>query len=188
MAYRGDRNTKYFHMCAKIKVAKARISCLVDGNEVITNSNVIEGRILGYYQHLYAYAGADSEVSTLFDYVPRLVTEDDNAMLIKVPSDVEIRQAIFDLDPSSAAGPNGFNGTFYHFCWDLIKLDICAAVQEFFRLGVIQKFLNLNLVVLLPKVKGACSVSQFRPIALSNFLFKIITKILPSRLSLILNK
>lgn len=90
-------------------------------------------------------------------------------MLTKVPSNLEIRQAVFDLDPSSAAGPDGFSGTFFCHCWSLIEQDGCAAIHEFFWLGVVHKFLNSNLVILLPKVKGACSVSQFRPIALRYF-------------------
>jgi len=43
--------------------------------------------------------------------------------------------------------------------------------------------LNLNIIVLIPKVKGAMSMSDFRPITLSNFQFKIITKILAEKLA-----
>lgn len=40
---------------------------------------------------------------------------------------------------------------------------------------------NNNFIILIPKTKAACSVDQFRPIILGNFLFKIIMKILASR-------
>ncbi|KAM7514245.1 hypothetical protein LguiA_003828 [Lonicera macranthoides] len=50
----GDRNSKFFHTCAKIKVAKAQISCLVDGSNMITDACTIEDRILAYYKTLYS--------------------------------------------------------------------------------------------------------------------------------------
>jgi hypothetical protein len=42
--------------------------------------------------------------------------------------------------------------------------------------------LNSNLLILLPKVPGADRLDNFRPIALANFQFKVITKILADRL------
>ncbi|KAM7517189.1 hypothetical protein LguiA_006772 [Lonicera macranthoides] len=184
----GDRNTKFFHTAAKVKIAKARISCLVEGSTTITAPQEIEDCIVNFYKSLYSSAQSSEIVSSLISYVPHLVSDADNQMLLQVPSDEEVRAAVFGLDPSSAAGPDGFNGYFYHQCWSLVQRDVCKAVQEFFRLGVVHKHLNSNLVILLPKVKGACSVAQFRPIALSNFLFKIITKIISNRVSTIIAK
>lgn len=45
--------------------------------------------------------------------------------------------------------------------------------------------MNSNLVVLIPKTKGAEKIEDFRSIALANFQFKIITKVLANRLALI---
>jgi hypothetical protein len=45
---------------------------------------------------------------------------------------------------------------------------------------------NSNTVVLIPKVQDADTISQFRPITLANFKFKIISKILADRLASIL--
>lgn len=88
-----------------------------------------------------------------------LVTAEDNIFLTTIPSHLEIRNAIFDLDASSVAWPDGFNGDFYHHYWDLIQMDICAAIQDFFKLGVVLQCLNSDLVVLLPNVLGAFSIT-----------------------------
>lgn len=42
---------------------------------------------------------------------------------------------------------------------------------------------NSNLVVLIPKVAEAERIDQYRPIALANFKYKIISKILADRLA-----
>jgi len=48
--------------------------------------------------------------------------------------------------------------------------------------------LNSKLLILIPKVKGADRLDNFRPIALANFQFKIITKILADRVRLVASK
>ena len=61
--------------------------------------------------------------------------------------------------------------------------DVVSVVQDFFSKGVIFPSLNSSFIVLLPKLKDSISIDQFRPIVLSNFLFKISSKILVDRLA-----
>ena len=56
--------------------------------------------------------------------------------------------------------------------------NVVSSVQDFFYSGVITPNLNSNVIVLIPKVPGACSMGDFRPIALA-------TKILAKRLATI---
>jgi len=48
--------------------------------------------------------------------------------------------------------------------------------------------LNYGILVLLPKIKGANQIKQFRPICLLNVIYKIITKVLTIRLNSVINK
>ncbi|KAM3322277.1 hypothetical protein P3S67_003428 [Capsicum chacoense] len=57
----------------------------------------------------------------------------ENDRLCQIPEEQEIKEAVFSLSATSAAGPNGFNETFFQSCWDIIKEDIKAYVQEFFK-------------------------------------------------------
>ncbi|KAG8100302.1 hypothetical protein GUJ93_ZPchr0013g36234 [Zizania palustris] len=43
--------------------------------------------------------------------------------------------------------------------------------------------INFEEIVLLPKIKDACTIKQFRPICLLNVCYKIITRVLAVRLS-----
>jgi hypothetical protein len=60
--------------------------------------------------------------------------------------------------------------------------QVINVVQSFFRDGWILREFNQAFITLIPKKQGACNFSQFRPISLCNFCYKIISKILVSRL------
>lgn len=57
-----------------------------------------------------------------------------------------------------------------------MSADVCKAVMQFFSDGWLLPNLNSNVVVLIPTVANAEKIEQYRPIALANFQFKIITK------------
>lgn len=120
---------------------------------------------------------------SLCDVIPNLVSIEENATLIAIPKASEIKQAVFSLNPNSAPGPDGYSGLFYQKCWDIVGRDVVLCIQAFFKEGWLPPNLNSNLITLIPKVVGADSVSQFRPIAMANFVFKIIPKILADRLA-----
>ncbi|XP_050379798.1 uncharacterized protein LOC126797169 [Argentina anserina] len=100
---------------------------------------------------------------------------------------------IDDLKEISDHVVNCFNGLFttYSFvrdtglvsqCWSLVGVEVVQAVHSFFNTGYILPHFNSNLIILIPKVPGAGTVTQLRPIAISNFIFKLITKILADSL------
>ena len=55
-------------------------------------------------------------------------------------------------------------------------------VQNFFTEGRLLPQLNHTFITLIPKKVGACTSNHFRPISLCNFIYKIISKLLVSRL------
>ncbi|KAL6127132.1 hypothetical protein ACLB2K_075175 [Fragaria x ananassa] len=104
-------------------------------------------------------------------------------MLTSVPLSEEIWAAVKSMDPDSAPGPDGFNGHFFVSCWDVVGVDVVKAVQYFFQHGYLAPSFNSGIIILIPKVDHADSIKQFRPIALTNFAFKIIPKIIAIRLA-----
>ncbi|KAM1702451.1 hypothetical protein ACFXTN_025590 [Malus domestica] len=112
-----------------------------------------------------------------------MASTSENDSLLAVPTFDEVRATIFYMDPNSAPGPDGFGGHFFRAGWDFVGVDVVSAVRSFFLSGYILPNLNSNFVALIPKSPKANTISQFRPIALANFSFKIITKILANRLA-----
>ncbi|KAL6135028.1 hypothetical protein ACLB2K_067256 [Fragaria x ananassa] len=107
----------------------------------------------------------------------------ENEKIIALPSHEEVLSALKGMDSASAPGPDGFNGYFFVSCWDIVGDEVVAAVQYFFRFGTLPASFNSSLITLIPKVDHVDTIMQFRPIALANFVFKIIPKIISIRLA-----
>lgn len=63
-----------------------------------------------------------------------------------------------------------------------MKNDIITLFHDFFNGDVDISRINYGVITLLPKIKEAEKIQQFRPICLLNCLYKLITKTLTIRL------
>jgi hypothetical protein len=86
------------------------------------------------------------------------------------------------MNPSKAAGPDGFSTGFYQKAWSVIGDDFCEAILEFFIHGKLLKEVNSTILTLIPKKKNASSMGDYRPIACCNVVYKCITKTLANRM------
>lgn len=69
-----------------------------------------------------------------------------------------------------------------------MKKEIVAAVQQFFREGMMPVGVNETCILMIPKVTQPESVKDFRPISLCNVLYKIVSKCLVNRLRPLLDE
>jgi hypothetical protein len=90
------------------------------------------------------------------------------------------------MNRDGAPGPDGFGAGFFQEYWEIIKSEVIAATTQFFSSGWLLPGFNSNTIVLIPKNNNADTIEQYRPIALANFQFKIISKIMAVRLAIIL--
>jgi hypothetical protein len=99
-------------------------------------------------------------------------------------TEAEIKKSIDLLLADKALGPDGFMGTFFKSCWDIIKNDVMEAVKAFHDLRCMNlQLINSGNIILLPKKEGAEAVGDFRPISLIHSFVKIINKTLALRLA-----
>lgn len=64
-------------------------------------------------------------------FLPRIISEDMNALLTKEFSEEEIHSALMQMHPSKAPGPDGFSPRFYQYFWSLVGKDVVGAVRCF---------------------------------------------------------
>lgn len=77
---------------------------------------------------------------------------------------------------------------FFQACWNIISQDLCAMVKDFFDGRILTKLFSHTCPVLIPKVESPTTFSQLRPMSLSNFSSKVISKIVSNRLINLLPK
>ncbi|KAL6641391.1 hypothetical protein ACP70R_019572 [Stipagrostis hirtigluma subsp. patula] len=88
------------------------------------------------------------------------------------------------LPKEKAPGPDGFTGIFYQVCWNTIKEDIMAALQQLYqRNSQNLEYLNSAHVILLPKKEISSTVTDYRPISLMHSFAKLFSKLLANRLA-----
>lgn len=182
----GDKNTAYFHAKTIQRRQQNRIVGLEDKHGVWQdNEEAIEGIVIDYFSDIFS-SQKPAEWDNIIDKVRCKVTQRMNALLTREFSAAEIQSAAFQIGPNKAPGPDGMSAKFFQSYWHIVGHDIIKAVQSFFHLGKLLKSINFTNVVLIPKVKCPMNMSQLRPISLCNVSYKIIAKVLASRLRLVL--
>ena len=86
------------------------------------------------------------------------------------------------MEKGKASSPDGFTIDFFQSCWELVKEETWAVVDESKRMGRVLKDFNSTFLTLIPKEQGADTPGKFRPISLCNVILKIITKVMANRL------
>jgi len=182
----GDRNTAFFHRITKIKNTTKLITSIKDGDNTLSDQNLIANHAVNYFKSLFCTNIVLQDSLLVDEVIPNIVTDNTNQMLTMLPTSDEIHKAVFSLNKEGAPGPDGFGAIFFQTYWDIVKSDVEKAVLQFFTSGWIMPNFNSNTVVLIPKTSNADTMNQYRPIALANFKFKVLSKILADRLSQIM--
>lgn len=121
------------------------------------------------------------------DVVKNRINKEDFDYLQKDFSTTEVFEAIKQMKSTAAPGPDGLHALFYQTYWDVIGTDISHYVLEILNHNGDPGNINHIFLCLIPKIKDPKLPSDFRPIALCNVIFKIITKTIANRLKKILS-
>ncbi|XP_039170445.1 uncharacterized protein LOC120294434 [Eucalyptus grandis] len=123
----------------------------------------------------------------LKSYIRRPLNEEQIAACNVPVSDDEIKSTVFSLAKEKAPGPDGFSVEFFKSNWEIVGPLVLLAVRDFFQYGRMLKEVNATILTLVPKISNASAVSDFRPIACCNTIYKVITKILANRIAGVLH-
>ncbi|CAN1194155.1 LINE-1 retrotransposable element ORF2 protein [Linum perenne] len=160
------------------------ISRLKDDNgRWVASDSGIERMTTQCFTNLFTARDTTHNLQNIKD-MPRIVTDEMNESLIAEVTDVEIRKTVFSLRANQSLGPDGYPGHFFRRYWQTIGPMVCKEVKEFFRSNSMPNSWNDTHLVLIPKTPNPTTLSHFRPISYCNFKYKIISKIMASRLKL----
>lgn len=178
----GDRNTCFFHACTKTRFAKNRIYTIKDDHGIVYNGdNDIGLHAQRFYSEIFASNGRSVSPIDFADFKPT-VTQSMNSDLCREFSDDEIYNAVCLIGDDKAPGPDGLTARFYKTCWDIVGADVILEVKNYFRTATMKPLVNHTNICMIPKITNPETLSDYRPIALCNVLYKIISKCLVARL------
>lgn len=182
----GDQNSRFFHAVTAQRRQRNKVTRIRNGNgEWLEKVEEVGDCFKSFFAELFATAG-HRDLSYALSFVKRQISDEINDDLTKPVSMIEVKEAAFELGRDKAPGPDGFSGWFFHFSWDEVKFQIFDMVRDFMENGCDLGVLNETNIVLIPKVDKPEWVSQFRPIGLCNFVYKIISKVLVNRMQSLL--
>lgn len=124
-----------------------------------------------------------SDVDLLFNFK---CTDEQVMDFEKGFSTMYIKEAFFSLPRNKTGGPDGYSTEFFIASWSVIGTEVTEAIMEFFRSGKLLKQWNSANLFLIPKKPNASHPSEFRSISCLNTVYKVISKLLASRLKEIL--
>jgi hypothetical protein len=98
----------------------------------------------------------------------------------------EVEYIVKNMAQGKSPGPDGFTIDFFQVGWPIIGNDIWEVVEESCCSRSILQAFNATFITLIPNIKGANTVDKFHPISLCNVIYKIISKLIATRLKLVL--
>ena len=138
-----------------------------------------------YFTELFSTSNP-VQIENFLAATPRVVTKAMNAELAGVFTRSEVDLALHQMAPLWAPGPDGMPPIFFQHFWHSIGDDVAMAVLSCLNSGTFPASLNHTYITLIPKTKSPERVTEFRPIALCNVLYKLISKVLANRLKSVL--
>jgi hypothetical protein len=158
--------------------------CHRGGDGEIREPKEIRAHVENYYKNLFGkeQEGSISLGENFWNESGRLPDEEAQE-LVKPFTSKELEEALKDMDANSAPGPDGLPVGFYREFWNEIKSIMLEMFQNLYRGRLNLSRLNYGMISLIPKIKEANDIRQYRPICLLNVDYKWFTKVLTMRLT-----
>jgi len=109
-----------------------------------------------------------------------------NERLLQPFEEAEVVLAMSQIHALKSPRPDCFSSGFFQNAWGIVGKDVIRATLKFLNGGRFDEGINATNICLIPKVSTPSKVTDYRPISLSNVVYKLILKVLANRLKMVL--
>jgi hypothetical protein len=179
----GDNNSEFFHRVANGKKRKNTIFSMEGEEQELLDTEKILEHATNYYKTIFGPSEKSSFTLSSSLWGPNsCVSQEENHNLVAPFTQEEIKKVVFSMDKNTAPGPDHLPIEFFQPCWGVINVELEDMFKEFQNNELELERLNYGVITLLPQIKEANKIHQYRPICLLNVIYKIFTKALMLRL------
>lgn len=182
----GDQNTGFYHSYVMARNYYNAIHALTDLNGVTVPDPEQIGLLAVFHFHCILGPSLSPVNLTLLDSVQAFTmfscSDVQSALLSALPTDEEVMRTLFKLNPNKSPGPDGLTSRFYSCSWRVLGQEVTSGIIRFFSSCEMPTATNSTILTLIPKFPGATIIKDYRPISCCNTLYKVISKLLVSRL------
>ena len=185
-----ERSNKFFFQKEKGRGLKKQIRCLLktDGQETTEKKEIIS-MVTEFYKNLYTTKGINEKtIRENLENIDVTLTTEEADSLNGVITEGEIKVAIKSLKNDKSPGTDGLTAEWYKTFADQIipvLFLVLNMIQIHGELSVSQKLATLSLLY---KKGDSRLLKNWRPVSLLNVDYKILSKILVTRLSKFMDK
>ncbi|XP_057787364.1 uncharacterized protein LOC131004671 [Salvia miltiorrhiza] len=131
----GDRNTGFFHRVAEGRKKRNNIREITRADGLVTRKNQEMDEVFKeHFQTLFTAGDFHNPAEVLRSIEP-MVTDDMNEVLTTTYTHEEVVQALKQMPPLKAPGPDGMPVIFYSSCWATVKFDVVPMILSILNEG-----------------------------------------------------
>ncbi|KAL0302324.1 UNVERIFIED_CONTAM: hypothetical protein Scaly_3036500 [Sesamum calycinum] len=132
----GDQNSKLFFRKINARRARQRVFQITTTNGVVlTDMNEVTEEFVSFFKTLLGGTRSQRIINLSFlrQGIKHSLTQEEADLISAPVTQLEIKEALFDIDEHSAPSPDGYTSAFFKAAWPIVGEGFSAAVTEFFR-------------------------------------------------------
>lgn len=182
----GEKCSKYFFDLEKQNYIKKNMTKIKVNDKVITDQKTIQEEQVNYYRNLYSSKISDKENISDSFFLSRDIKQLSESDVIKCNTPItkqELKESLHTFTSNKTPGNDGLPYEYYKMFWDELidpLYDCYEAVINEGELSCSQKQAVMRLLE--KKGKDRSFISNWRPISLLNFDYKLLSKCISRRI------
>jgi hypothetical protein len=145
----GDRNTKFFHTKTIVRRKRNKIHGLHLPNGIwCVDDEILREEAQKYFKSLFSTSNLNTYNNVYDDPQGPKLSEEACQSLTKPITKEEVAQALNQMHPFKAPGPDGFQGIFFKQYWHILGDDVVRTISTAFETGSFPPTMRRSLIPL----------------------------------------